>query len=81
MAGGKTPGAFGGGFVLKVVMLSEITDGGERLTEPQSCGENKPGNTDCSLVAGILNLSFILHITRTISAPTLESTCFIKREA
>ena len=55
--------------------------GGERLTEPQSCGENKPGNTDCSLVAGILNLSFILHITRTISAPTLESTCFIKREA
>jgi len=59
--------SFGGGFVLKVVMLSEITDGGERLTEPQSCGENKPGNTYCSLVAGILNLSFLLHTTRRIN--------------
>lgn len=73
--------SFGFGFVLIVVMLSEITDGGERLTEPQSCGENNPGNTYCSLVAGILNLSFLLHTTRRINVPTLESTCFIKREA
>ena len=30
-------------------------------------GENKPGRTYCSLVAGILNLSFLLHTTRRIN--------------
>ena len=36
--------SFGGGFILKVVMLL-IIDGAERLIEPQPCGETKPGNT------------------------------------